>query len=202
MKRFSIATLMVVVLVCAVAAAALKNASDAWLGALLAITLLLLAISLVGTLHRRAARRAFWSGFAIFGWGYLTLAMGPWFAEQVGARLPTAQLLSYLHTKAHPDDLHAGVYDVMARTVLTDDLVLSGKPSGSRTRVVYQPVSPGKVDLWLGLTGVTNLDQFLRVGHCLFALLLALLGGLIARWFYRTNREGEEVRPSVPASPP
>lgn len=33
------------------------------------------------------------------------------------------------------------------------------------------------------LPGAANRDQFLRVGHSLFALLAGLIGGMIATWF-------------------
>src|SRR3954449_13576132 len=100
MRRFSIAALMLAVLVCGVAVAALKNASDAWAGALLLLTLLLLASAVFGVVYRREGRRAFWLGFAAFGWGYLALTQAPWFVEQIGPKLPTTLLLNYAHAKA------------------------------------------------------------------------------------------------------
>src|SRR5689334_12956654 len=91
MKRHTIAGLMLVVLVVAVAAAALRDASDAWAGGLLLLTLLILGTAVIGVAYRREGRRAFWFGYALFGWGYLVLSQAPWFAEQVQPRLPTTQ---------------------------------------------------------------------------------------------------------------
>src|SRR6185312_594298 len=100
MRRYSIARLMILTLVIAVAAAALRDASDAWAGVILGVTLFLLASSLLGVLHRRGATRAGWQGFALFGWVYLVLAMGPLGFDPT--RLPTTQLLDLLHARLGP----------------------------------------------------------------------------------------------------
>ena len=99
MRRFSIAALMVVVLVSAVAVAALLNASDLWAGSVLLLTLGMLGFALLGIRQRREAKRAFWEGFAIFGWGYLVLALSPWFVDQVQPNLPTTWLVDNLYVK-------------------------------------------------------------------------------------------------------
>src|SRR4051794_39854476 len=99
MKRITIAWLMAAVGGVAVAGAALRDASEAWFGVLLTITLALLACAAFGVAYRRGAARAGWFGFALFGWGYLVLASGPWWAEQVQPALPTTQALAYLHAR-------------------------------------------------------------------------------------------------------
>jgi len=85
--RFSIAGLMGMVLVVAVGVAALRSGSEDWAGIVSALTLGLLGVALLGVLFRQGPRRAFWSGFALFGWGYLALTMAPWFSGEVGPRL-------------------------------------------------------------------------------------------------------------------
>jgi hypothetical protein len=196
MRRFSIATLMAVVLVCGVAVAALRDASDTWAGILLGLTLLMLGIAMIGVLHRRGTRRAFWQGFALFGWCYLALTTGPWASEQVGPRLPTTQLLRYAHARANPNQPQVGASQMvvwLAAGNTQPNAVTSWQPQGYPLKAVS-----GNITATTGsasgpaqgffLIGQTNLDQFVRVGHCLFALLAALAGGLIARWFQRTDR--------------
>src|SRR5690349_20814242 len=102
MRRVSIAGLMVVVSVCGVAAAALARPTDLWAGVMLLVTLALLGFSLLAVLNRREGQRAFWQGFAIFGWGYLILTLGPWFKDFVGPGLATHQALDALYRKIHP----------------------------------------------------------------------------------------------------
>lgn len=195
MKRFSIGTLMAVVLVCGVAVAALRDASDSWAGVMLALTLFMLGIALLGILTLRGDRRAFWQGFALFGWGYLVLTMGPWFAGEIQPRLPTTHFLGYAFGR-----LHAERWTLDKSAVLTwkrgmgatafpaqSGNVDSVGTSTATILVTDFDASAGKGFAFIAVGG--NLDQFVRVGHCLFALSVGLVGGLIARWFQRTGRE-------------
>ncbi len=76
--RFSIAGLMGIVLVAAIGLAALRNASETWAGVMLLLTCGALALAVVGVVCRAEAERAWWLGFALFGWGYLALAFWSW----------------------------------------------------------------------------------------------------------------------------
>lgn len=100
--RFSIAGLMGLVVVVAVGVAALRSASEDWAGIVLMLTLGLLGVALLGVIFRDGPRRAFWSGFALFGGGYLTLTMAPWFSAEVGPRLATTRGLDLLFARLHP----------------------------------------------------------------------------------------------------
>ena len=40
------------------------------------------------------------------------------------------------------------------------------------------------------LPGAANYDQFLRIGHSLFALLAGLVGGTVAVWFWGRRESG------------
>jgi len=62
--RFSIASLLVVVLFVAV-------------GFAFTLTLAVLLTSILLAIHRTESRRAFWTGFALFGWTYLALSLVP-----------------------------------------------------------------------------------------------------------------------------
>jgi hypothetical protein len=210
MRRISIAGLMAVVLICGVAAAALREASDTWAGILLVVTLGLLAFALLAIRQRREGPRAFWEGFALFGWGYLALVFGPWFAEQVGSKLPTTQLLGYVHGKLNPAPAAPVLQTLIVPpnsmawdpdTAVGVDL---GFPQGAirpAQGTVYvdigsdlQPAPPASPAAqaalaWITLAalGVGNLEHFQRVGQFLFALLAALLGGLLSRRLHHTR---------------
>jgi hypothetical protein len=99
MRRVSILGLMGCVFACAVALAALRNASELWAGITLLIALGALGTALLGVIYQQGKDRAWWLGFALFGGGYLTLAFAPWFSEEVGLKLATTQLLGYLHSQ-------------------------------------------------------------------------------------------------------
>jgi len=43
-----------------------------------AVTLLALLLATVAARHRPGGEGAFWFGFAVFGWGYYLIGIGPW----------------------------------------------------------------------------------------------------------------------------
>lgn len=69
--RHTLKSLMIVVATIGVGVAALARPNKGWAIILSAFFLILLLTSLLGILLRRGPRRAFWIGFALFGWAYL-----------------------------------------------------------------------------------------------------------------------------------
>lgn len=80
------------ILFVAVGFAALREANDQWDSTLFSLTIALLLIAVLLAVHRTEAGRAFWMGFALFGWGYLILSLVP----STESRLITTQALTYL----------------------------------------------------------------------------------------------------------
>ena len=64
---------MGIVLVSAVGLAAWRNADEPWAGAMLLLTWGILCMAIVSAIYCKGGRRAWWLGFAVFGWGYLAL---------------------------------------------------------------------------------------------------------------------------------
>ena len=93
------AALMGLVFVLAVGMAALKSANKIWAGVIMTLVLGVLLFALLGVAHNSGPTRRFWSGFAVFGWGYLTFIFGPLFDKDVGRLIPTTDLLRVLHNK-------------------------------------------------------------------------------------------------------
>ena len=73
--RFPIKGLMGAVLVVALGLAALRNPSETWSGVIFLLTCGVLCLAIVGVVCRQQEERAWWLGFALFGWGYLLLSM-------------------------------------------------------------------------------------------------------------------------------
>jgi hypothetical protein len=92
-----------VVVVVAVGVAALRFASELWAGILLILTLGGLGAAVLAFHEGNAAPRSWWRGFALFGWGYLVLAMGPWASEAIAPHLPTTMGLDALYARMHPE---------------------------------------------------------------------------------------------------
>jgi hypothetical protein len=149
--RFSIAGLMGAVLIAALGLVALRSASETWAGLTLLATCGVLGLAVVGVVCRGAAERAWWLGFAIFGWGYIVLAF---WSPANGANLPTMIALEATCTK-------------IGMTVPT-------KPPAPRIGM-----SINKIRAAPGTTGDID-PSFTEIGQCLWALVGAYLGGVLA----------------------
>jgi hypothetical protein len=194
--RFTIASLLGIVLFLAVGLAALRAASDTWDSGIFGVTLTVLLISVLLCIHRTAARRAYWLGFSLFGWVYLVMSLVP----PVAARLPTTKGLAFLDSQ------------VPGRT-FTINGVLNGSPGGPGTLMTTIAFSPDgrsigttqgtKVRLWDATTGKLlagpngTSENFLRIGHSLLALVLAFLGAHLSRYLYASGPDERAEDPAV-----
>ena len=177
--RFSIAGLLGVILFAGVGLAALRAASAPWDGAVFGATLLILTTSILLAVHRDQARRAFWIGFALFGWVYLAASLIP----PVEARLPTTRGLAFLDAKrprVNPTGFAMADFDADG----TMDIFVATDPTtGNGGAYRLQAVS--------GYGILANLPDssanFLRIGHSLLALLFACLGGFLSRRLRATS---------------
>lgn len=76
--RVPILAIVLVVAACAIAFTALRTASRPWHDATYTFTVFLLLIAVLASRYRRGGERAFWFGFAVFGWGFFLLGYVPW----------------------------------------------------------------------------------------------------------------------------
>ncbi len=106
MRSFSIRALLWAVATVAVAIVLLLNSSQVTVKLSYTTALVFLLIALVGTPYSRGSRRAFWVGFAIFGWTYFLLAGGGPFHSKT-QYLTTSILLDYVYGSFF-DDPEAG----------------------------------------------------------------------------------------------
>jgi hypothetical protein len=217
--RFTIGNLLVLVLFLAVGLAALRAASEGWDSAVFGLTLLVMLASVLLAVHRDGPRRAYWLGFALFGWTYLALLEIP----SVAGRLPTAHALAYIDslvpwrtyaisvqftptlgaaagTPANPATPAPGMVSVITTS-----------PTGS----MIQGPNAGPIRVWnlaagraLGGPGDST-EHFIRIGHSLLALILAYLGAFASRSLYLRERRGsapttidpEDVQETSTSSP-
>src|SRR5262245_32269590 len=71
--QFRFRTLLVAVALVGLGITALLNASSTWAHDLLFATIVLLTLAIPLACYRPGEKRAFWAGFALFGWVYLLL---------------------------------------------------------------------------------------------------------------------------------
>jgi hypothetical protein len=190
--RFNIANLLALILVLGVGFAALRESSDLWESGIFTVTLGSLLSSILLAVHRTESRRAFWIGFALFGWIYLGLSLVP----SIESRLITTKALAYLDSKVpgRSMELYTTINSGIgsrspSKPVQSFDLIAVG----DRLSISSQ----GRVRLWDAATGKLlsgwsgTSENFVRIGQSLFALLVAWLGGQLSRRLCRASRHPE-----------
>ncbi len=140
-----------------------------------ALTVLLFALVQV----RYGRPRAFWFGFAVFGWGYALLAFAPGAWEQTRPYLLTSHPLGDLAyalglTKTSPHVVPGDLPNVI--------------------------LAAGLNPWFATIEG----DRFQRVGHSLAAILHGVAGGVLAVFLERRRRKngGSAIADSPAAAPP
>jgi hypothetical protein len=156
--RFNLAQLMTIVLFIGFGFAALRSASILWASAVFTLTVAVLSVAVLGAMARRGRSRMTWAGFALFGWVYLGTTFGPWAAAH-GITAPpyaTRWPLDYWDVKLWRPG--GGMIDTAA---MGERLI---------PRFPLRPL-------------LTNPDAFQarRIGHCLAALLVGLVGAISGR---------------------
>ena len=182
--RFHIGSLLILVLLMGVGFAGLREANDLWDSGVFTLTLGVLLISILFAVHRTESRRAFWVGFALFGWSYLGLASVP----PVESRLLTTKALAYIDSKIPGRSINiqsqAALLGTSPRSlaVFSPDGKLLAKDDDGAIRI--WDASTGRL---LSLWGGTS-ENFMRIGHALLALVVAWLGGRISGLLFVRSR--------------
>jgi hypothetical protein len=184
--RFNIGNLLTIIFVLGVGFAGLRESNELWDGGVFTVTLGVLLISILLAVHRTESRRAFWIGFALFGGVYLGLSLVP----TIESRLITTKTLAYLDSK------------VPGRSTVLYNVVNTGTGYGvGNNRITWAVggirsanAGGGQAMLWDAATGKLlsgrsgTTENFVRIGHSLFVLLMAWLGGQLSRRLYRSSR--------------
>jgi hypothetical protein len=192
--RFKIRTMLGVVVFVGIAVAALRAADDAWDSSILGLTLLILLTAILLVVHRTDHRRAYWLGFALFGWAYFLASLIP----PIGSRLPTTMGLAFIDSKIPGRETTISTVWAYTSTAGTTPVqAVAFSPQGNTVATSSQlgirvwDVTTGK--LLAGPNGST--ENFIHIGHSLLALLLAFLGGHLSCYLYGRGRAGSVLSP-------
>jgi hypothetical protein len=206
--RVSIAGILVWVALLGVGFAGLRNPSLLWSNALFSVALGTLTLAVLAAVYRRGRRRAFWVGFATCGWVYLLLALGPANESLVSPYLVTTAILDVLFEQVIPQPPAPAAARPTVIPPVPAASAMKGQTWGGNVAVMpaafggfggvaaespWQAWSTPDRELNLnppptpGGISVFSPEPFRRIGHSLFCLLIALVGGLVTRYFHATR---------------
>ena len=191
--RFHIGTLLIVIIFLSVGFAALRESNGIWDSGVFTLVLVILLTSVLLAIHRTKSRRAFWMGFALFGWTYLAISLVP----SIESRLATTKALAYLDSRVPGRPQNFFKLHVTAGTPGNQVHSVAFSPDGNRLATS----SLGTVRLWDATTGrrlggwAGTTENFVRIGHSLIALLAGWFGGLLSRRLWRASRATDAPTP-------
>jgi hypothetical protein len=167
MPRFSIRQLLFATALVAAGIVALLNATATIAATAIAIVLVLLGAAVLLAIYRDGQARAFWIGFAFFGWLYMALCFLPFFGSDVPfgwSRMITGTAAGALHNR-----------------LFTRERVQPNPPP--RFSNPFGP-PPGTVIQYIDGPPYA---EFLQIAQALWALHIATCGGWFAAWLYATR---------------
>ncbi len=219
MRGFSVRSLMLVIVGAAVGLAALRSANVYWAAATATLVVAALATSVLGALGLRGREQYQWAGFALFSAVYLVVTVGTLLSEPFKGSFGTTVALNYVqsqvaYTQSQVDGdylaLLAHLRELRAKVVRQIEQV---PPMDGLPKVAIVPEGL-KADLaaldenirlyhsstrWRSwLPGAANTNEFLCVGHSLFALLSGLVGTAVGKMFYARRERSQNVRAEMP----
>ncbi len=98
--RFSVAGMMMLLLVLGLVLASLRFTSESAAAAVLLVTQAILTFAILAIVYRAGEGRAFWVGFALFGWGYMALTWESWIGRSVDRpEMITSIVLDHLRAR-------------------------------------------------------------------------------------------------------
>jgi len=207
--RFTLRQFFIGIALIALSCVALRGASSWWVSAMLGLTLFVLTASLLLVAYRRGAERAYWAGFATFGWVYVLLLILGWSIS--ASPLRTSGLFTDKLSRVSYDWLYSssGGYGSSGYSFGSGGYVgmEGGMPGGERSGEggygSSMPGGAGSVGAPPGYGGMGPMptaaftppskDHFANVAHGVWALLLAACGGWLARLIYVTQPRDSSV---------
>jgi len=208
--RFHLGTLVIVVLILGVSLPAVRESNEIWDSGVFTVTVGVLVTSVLLVIHRTESKRAFWLGFALFGAAYLGLSLVP----SIESRLITTKALAFIDSKmliSSPAGLAYFEYDdgkmdlYIANNSQPNALYINNGNGTFQDVTTTVGLNLGSSDTLLlknsaGLSRGGTSENFMRIGHSLFALIAALIGGQLSRHLYEKNRQMVQGPDSIQGS--
>ena len=173
--HFTLRILFAVVTVAAIGCAALAKPTDLWASVVFSGTLGLLVIALLVAVARRSTGAV---GFALCGCAYLGLILAPGAETNIVPNLVTSKVLVEAESHWHPST------SIPLRVTYRIRSYLKSTTNPLMTTTTIPPA-----------TATWQTSPFQRIGHCLFALLFAIVGSVVARWLLENVRRLKDPIP-------
>lgn len=187
--QFSLLTLLLAMAGVALICLALRSPNELWATAVFAAVLLSLGFAALAAVYRGGRWRAFAVGFLVLGAGYWGLVLLTERDQAYGQpRLPTTRWAVMLFTLLHQENatIMTPVYTApVAYTVQVATVAGTPPPpplpAPTAPTLAYMPQQIRQSQF--------ATETFLDISHQSLAMLLGVLGGIVAQWLYATRRE-------------
>jgi hypothetical protein len=172
---------------------------------MLTLALAASGVALLGRLSTRGKAKVTWTGYLVFGTGYLSICVGPWCDEHVMPNLLTTTFIEERYAKIEYAPRYAGEHvwiqngtshdyttgevfgDVNAQTV-TFQVAHAGEPTYRYSAFQIRPISP---------------STHRRLWHSALSVWLGVLGMGLARYLFVNRQDravrGQGIAPAPPA---
>ena len=196
MRRFSVRSLMVLIVGAAVGLTALRNANVFWASATATVVALAVATSLTAALTLRGRERYAWTGFAVFSGVYLAAAAGT--VVPNGNYFGPTVAIEYARSNLSGD--WARWLQDQREEALKRVAILKQSPDRANFQAqiaeLDEAIQQERANRWHSfLPGAANTNEFRCVGHSLFALLWGLIGSVVGKVFYARRKRSETQTP-------
>lgn len=212
----SIRAMFCVVAFVGLACVALVRANSIWSTVMFTAALAVISLGVLAAILRRGAKQAYWIGFALFGWLYLWMAhwrsdpdvqfgsnVISWRMQQdETGPLATTRLLAYFYTEwlpkiretpaatQAPPYIGSGGYATSVPNVTAGGYGGMVPPGGAFGGPGAGGGGMGGVVVVTTPPAIVNypaMHEFMRVGHSLLTIILAVIGGIVATYLYQTR---------------
>ena len=186
--QFSLRELLAIIAVVALGCGGLWHPTEYAASFAFTVTLAFLFVAVLGAIARKGSARMFWLGAAVAGWGYLWVAhwtdqeipVSPNWELQTSGPLLTTKLLRVVLEGLHPPPPPGpgqGFFSVAPKQA--GNTSAPAVPVGGRAFVTTMDYE-------------RFLSAFMRIGHCLWTLVLAFLGARLTCYLHRTAAPATE----------
>jgi hypothetical protein len=202
--RLTIAGLMSLIALLGLTFSAFHVVTQFSASAMLTLALAASGVALLGRLCTGGAGKAAWTGYLVFGTGYLALCLGPWCDEHLMPHMVTTHFIDEQFSKMEYTPRHSGervwtsdgrgreysageVFgDVSAATPRFD--VAHDRGTTSRySRVQLRPISP---------------DGYRRLWHSALSIWLGLFGMVLAYYLFGNRQDRPTPGHEAPSARP